>query len=134
MPIALRRVLVCSLILVAPAALTACNDEPSVELSAAGKIGEQVAEANNCMSCHSPDGPELTGPTWKGLYGSTVTLSDGSKVKVDDAYIERALREPNVERRKDATGQMPTFDEGRIDDAELDDLIAYLQDLATPAK
>lgn len=112
---------------------SACTgDAPEVTLSARGKLGRAVAQANNCLSCHSTDGPELTGPTWKDLYGSTVDLKGGGTAVVDEAYIRRALREPNAERREDATGQMPMFDADRINDAELDDLIAYLEDLARP--
>ena len=38
-------------------------------------------------------------------------------------------RDPNAERRDDATGQMPTYDEDRISDEQLADLIAYIKDL-----
>jgi len=116
-----------------PLAAGACNDDPAsaVRLSVAGKRGEALARANTCAACHSANGDELTGPTWKGLYGAKITLKDGKRVTVDDAYIERSIREPNAQRRDDATGQMPTFDEDRITDAEIADIISYIKDLSS---
>jgi cytochrome c oxidase subunit 2 len=113
------------------ATAAACSDDaPDVKLSAAGAKGKAVAAQFNCASCHSTNGDELTGPTWKDLYGASVTLKGGEKVTVDDAYIERAIREPNAERRDDATGQMPTFDEDRLSDDQLAEIVAYLKDLS----
>lgn len=120
------------LTLAVPLTAAACEDDsgPAVKLSAEGTKGKTVAAKFQCQNCHSVDGDELTGPTWKGLFGSTVTLKDGSKVKVDADYLVRAVREPNAQRRDDATGQMPTFDESRISDAELDQIVAYIEDLS----
>ncbi len=44
-----------------------------------------------CASCHSLNGSDGTGPTFKGLAGSTVTLTDGTQVQADAAYLERAI-------------------------------------------
>ena len=113
-----------------PLAAVGCQDDgPPVKLSAQGKLGATVARTNNCSACHSSNGDELTGPTWKGLYGKKITLSTGKRITVDDAYIERSVREPNAQREQDATGQMPTFDEDRISDEQLRQLIAYIKDL-----
>ena len=43
------------------------------------------------------DGSEGIGPTWQGLYVSQVTLTDGSTVIADDAYLLRAIVDPNTE-------------------------------------
>lgn len=120
------------LTLAVPTVAVACDDDsgPAVKLSAEGTKGKAVAARFQCQNCHSVDGDELTGPTWKGLFGSTITLKDGSKVTVDADYIVRAVREPNAQRRDDATGQMPTFDEDRISDAELAQILAYIEDLS----
>ena len=50
-----------------------------------------------CAGCHSLDGSERTGPTFKGLAGSTVTLEGGKEVKADAAYLERAILEPDAD-------------------------------------
>lgn len=126
-----RSVVAVAAVAAVPLSLSACtDDEPAVDLSAAGTRGKVVADRFNCQSCHSTNGDELTGPTWKGLFGESITLTGGEQVTIDAAYIARAIREPNVERRDDATGQMPTFDEERIDDDDLADLVAYIEDLS----
>ncbi|MFN8051992.1 MAG: cytochrome c [Acidimicrobiales bacterium] len=110
----------------------ACTDDPAtnVKLSAAGKQGEAVVKANACAACHSINGDALTGPTWKGLYGSKITLKGGGTVTADAAYIERSIREPNDQRRADANGVMPTFDESRITDAQIAEIVAYIKDVS----
>ena len=37
------------------------------------------------------------GPTFEGLAGSTVTLTDGTQVKADAAYLERAILDADAE-------------------------------------
>ena len=136
MPERLRRIrsrrLVPALILVAvPLSVGACTDDaPAVKLSAEGTKGKAIAARLSCANCHSANGDELTGPSWKGLYGARITLTGGKKITVDDAYLRRSVREPNAQRRSDATGQMPTFDEDRLTDAELAEVIAYIKDLS----
>ena len=54
-------------------------------------------DSAGCAGCHSLDGSAGVGPTMKGLAGSTVTLDDGSTVTADDAYLERAITEPDAQ-------------------------------------
>lgn len=63
--------------------------------------GQKWAETTGCIACHSLDGTRLVGPTWKGLYGETVELTDGTTVTVDDAYLEKSILEPNAQISKD---------------------------------
>ena len=56
-----------------------------------------LVRAVGCEACHSSDGSEGIGPTWQGVYLSQVTLSDGSAVIADDAYLLRAIVDPNAE-------------------------------------
>lgn len=51
----------------------------------------------NCVSCHSPDGTALAGPTWQGIVGREEALTDGSSVVVDAGYIESSILEPNAQ-------------------------------------
>src|SRR5271167_209928 len=39
--------------------------------------GRELYQADGCSGCHSLDGTRGTGPSWKGLAGSQVKLSDG---------------------------------------------------------
>jgi cytochrome c oxidase subunit 2 len=56
--------------------------------------GQQLYDEFGCGGCHSLDGTRLTGPTWKGLAGSTVHLSDGKTVVADETYLREHIVEP----------------------------------------
>lgn len=58
--------------------------------------GAQLVQDLGCTACHSTGQDRVVGPGWGGLYGSTVDLADGSKVKADDAYLIESIREPNA--------------------------------------
>ncbi len=114
------------------AVLTACGSDgggSEVPLSAAGERGKTVAKEQGCVNCHTPDGKRGIGPTWEGLAGSTVKLDDGTEVVADDAYLRNSILQPKNQIVDGYSGGMPIYD-GELTDAELDDLIAYLHDLA----
>ncbi|MGN6694664.1 MAG: c-type cytochrome [Aquihabitans sp.] len=115
------------------ALLSACGSDggggPEVKLSAAGERGKQIAKEQGCISCHTADGGQGTGPTWQGLAGSTVTLDDGTEVTADDAYLRQAILQSRGQVVKGYANVMPVYD-GELTDAEVADLIAYLHDLA----
>lgn len=117
----------------AGALLSACGSDggnaPAVQLSAAGERGKQVAKEQGCISCHSADGGQATGPTWQGLAGSTVTLDGGEEVVADDDYLREAILFSRGQVVEGYANVMPVYD-GELSDAEVDDLIAYLHDLA----
>ena len=68
--------------------------------SNADASGEELYRQYACASCHSLDGDDGTGPTFKGLAGSTVTLEDGKQVKADAAYLEKAITDPDADVTK----------------------------------
>lgn len=58
-------------------------------------IGQNVYE-NNCKACHTIDGSKGVGPSWLGLYGREETLTDGTTVVVDEAYIIESIINTNA--------------------------------------
>lgn len=61
-------------------------------------LGHNVLEKNGCIACHSLDGTKSVGPTFKGLYGSSVEVSTNGtthKVTADSVYIKTSINEPN---------------------------------------
>lgn len=58
--------------------------------------GSQLYQTDGCSACHSLNGTRIVGPTWKGLAGSRVKLTDGRTVVADDAYLTRHIVEPNA--------------------------------------
>jgi cytochrome c oxidase subunit II len=64
--------------------------------------------SSGCIACHSLDGTKLAGPTWKGLYGSDITLTDGTVIKADHDYIRESITNPLAKKRQGfEAGVMP---------------------------
>jgi cytochrome c oxidase subunit 2 len=92
--------------------------------------GKKVATQFGCAACHSVDGSKLVGPTWKGLYGSQVTLSDGSTVTADDAYLHESIVSPNAKIVQGfAPGVMPQNFGSQLSDKQIADVIEYIKSL-----
>jgi cytochrome c oxidase subunit 2 len=97
---------------------------------AGGLIGDVEAGkalANQCIGCHSVDGSQMVGPSWKGIYGHEVELEDGRVVTVDEAYLERAIKDPMSEIVKGFPPAMPPY--SYLTDQQIADLIAYIKSL-----
>lgn len=95
--------------------------------AAAGTLAEQgqaLAASKGCTACHSVDGSPGVGPTWKGLFGKTETLADGSTLQVDEAALRTDIREPQARIVKGFPPVMPPVE---LSDAELDALVAYIR-------
>ncbi len=58
--------------------------------------GKKVYQEKICASCHTLNGEKSIGPTFKGLYGSQVAMSDDSVVTADDAYIIESIKLPQA--------------------------------------
>jgi cytochrome c551/c552 len=91
--------------------------------------GRALTEQRNCLSCHSRDGRRLAGPTWKGLAGSEVRLTDGRTVVADREYLRRSILDPNAEIVAGfAPGLMSSnIRGGPLTEAEADAIVAYLE-------
>jgi cytochrome c oxidase subunit 2 len=92
--------------------------------------GQQVATRYGCTACHSTDGSTLVGPTWKGLAGRTVTLTNGSTVTADDAYIQESIVSPNAKVSQGFQPSIMPQDFGtRMTPEEIQQVIAYIKTL-----
>jgi len=89
--------------------------------------GYKLLDENTCLACHSTDGQPGIGPTFKGLYGQTQTLKDGSNVTIDDMFIREKIRHP---KSKTIVGtfeqEMPETD---LPDEQIDQIIEYMKSL-----
>lgn len=94
--------------------------------------GQQIASDFGCTACHSTTGEVIVGPSWLDIYGSTVTLSDGSDVQVDDAYIKESIQNPSAQVVEGFDPVMPSF--SQLTDADIEALTAYIQDLSGAAE
>jgi cytochrome c oxidase subunit 2 len=91
--------------------------------------GRALATAKGCVACHTIDGSPRVGPTWKGLYGKTETMTDGSTALVDEAYLRSFIRDPQARQVK---GFPPVMPRTELSDEELAALVAYIQSLGSP--
>ena len=91
--------------------------------------GRALADAKGCVACHTIDGSPRVGPTWKGLYGKTETMADGSTALVDEAYLRSFIRDPQARRVKGFAPVMPRIE---LSDEELAALVAYIQSFGSP--
>ena len=88
--------------------------------------GQQIAESQGCIGCHSVDGTSGVGPSWKGLVGNTEILADGSAVVVNDDYLIESIKSPNAKIVANFPPIMPPYP---LDEVEMTALIAYLNSL-----
>jgi len=103
------------------AALAAALDTPE------GR-GEALVAANGCNACHSIDGAQSPlGPTWFGVAGSEVALSDGTTVTADDDFLAESIKDPQAKIVAGFETQlMPTY---TFSDEQVADLVAYIKTL-----
>lgn len=89
--------------------------------------GRTLALDSGCAGCHGTDFSGSIGPTWRGLYGSEVTLDDGTTVTADRDYLAEAIRDPSAKRVEGYTVVMP---HNRLTDDEIDAIVDYIETLA----
>ena len=109
------------------AATTAASPSAGGALDEEAAAGQKIAQAQ-CLTCHTTDGRPLVGPTWKGLYESTVELQDGTTVTADEDYLRTAITGPNAQIVKGFPAAMPSFS-GVLSEDQVDALVAYIKAL-----
>ena len=92
------------------------------------ELGKKVYEKKGCNGCHTTDGSARVGPSFKGTFGTDVSLADGSKVKMDENYIRESLMSPQAKGRPGFPPSMPSF-EGQLKETEVKGIIAFIQSL-----
>lgn len=78
-----------------------------------------------CLGCHQETNT-ATAPTLHGIWGTEVTLEDGSTVTVDEAYVRRSITDPGAEIVDGYGATMPTLP---LDESEVDRLVEWVEGL-----
>ena len=104
------------------------EEGPAVASLPPAELGEKIYKEKGCNACHSIDGSTLVGPSFKGVFGHTVELADGSKVEADENYIRESILEPQAKIVKGFQPVMPSF-KGILSDEEVTAVIAYIKTL-----
>ena len=90
------------------------------------EAGRALADDKGCLACHSVDGSAGVGPTFKGLWGQTVQLTDGRTRVVDAEFVKAMIQHPAANAVK---GFDPVMPELPMTDAEIDQFTEYLRGL-----
>lgn len=109
--------------------LAACGaEEAPADLSPTAETGRAAALRLGCASCHGNEGQGVAGlaPPWQGVFGSTVTLADGTAVVADRAYLRRSILEPGAQVVGGFTLPMPPY---RPTDADLEAVLDYIEEV-----
>ncbi|HZQ41662.1 MAG TPA: cytochrome c oxidase subunit II [Acidobacteriaceae bacterium] len=89
--------------------------------------GERLFASMGCNACHSGNA-SARGPNLAGVYGSKLTLTDGSQVLVNDAYLRDAILNPSQHVTAGYSPIMPTY-QGQISEDGLIDLVEFIKQL-----
>jgi cytochrome c oxidase subunit II len=89
--------------------------------------GERLFASMGCNACHSGNAA-ARGPNLAGVYGSKLTLTDGSQVLVNDAYLRDAILNPSQHVTAGYAPIMPTY-QGQISEDGLIDLVEFIKSM-----
>jgi cytochrome c oxidase subunit 2 len=90
--------------------------------------GKKLFTQQGCDTCHSVDGTPKIGPTWKGLFGKSEAMADGSSYNVDENYLRESILDPAAKVVKGYAPSMPTY-QGKLSDKDVDGIIEYIKSL-----
>lgn len=105
------------------------REKPQDTLAQAG--GKLFRELG-CSGCHV-NSNVVHAPPLDGLYGNLVPLGDGTFARVDDQYLRDHILLPSRQVPAGYQALMPSF-EGRVNEEQLLQLIAYIKSLGNPAE
>jgi cytochrome c oxidase subunit II len=106
----------------------ASGGEPQLEHSNLVEEGRRQALTQGCVRCHTLDGEDHIGPTWLDLYGREETLSDGSRIKADEAYLTESMMDPGLKIVRGFSSVMPPY-QGRLNAPEVAALLEFIKSL-----
>ena len=89
--------------------------------------GERLFASMGCNACHNGTAA-ARGPSLAGVYGSRLTLTDGSQVLVNDAYLRDAILNPSQHVTAGFAPIMPTY-QGQISEDGLIDLVEFVKNM-----
>lgn len=91
-------------------------------------LGKKLYEKKGCIACHTIDGTARVGPTWKGIWGTSVTSPDGTTRVVDEKFVEESVLTPQAFLLQGYPPAMPSF-EGQLKPSEIAALITFIKSL-----
>jgi cytochrome c oxidase subunit 2 len=96
-------------------------------------VAARVLREHGCLDCHSLDATPSVGPTFKGLYGSTVSVVTAGKqrtVVADDEYLGRSISDPGADITVGFQSIMPAAaSKDRLTEEQVHEVLEYLMTL-----
>ena len=114
--------MIASVVVLFAAAGVARAQESKIQL----KEGPGRDKVNACLACHSLDGNPGVGPSFKGMWGSTAQMVDGTTRKLDSAFVREKILHPTQNLIK---GYDPVMPELPVSDEEIKLIEQYLEGL-----
>ena len=87
--------------------------------------GEKLFAQFGCQTCHRKDSGQR-GPALDGLYGSIVTLSNGTKLSADAEYVRESILNPGAKIVKGYQLLMPTY-KSQLTPEQINELVEYVK-------
>ena len=90
--------------------------------------GKTIWTKKQCAGCHTIDGSKGSAPTWKGLFGKSHKMADGTDVVADENYVRESILTPNAKivAGYPSPSLMPSF-QGTVKDKDIDAIIAFMK-------
>ena len=92
------------------------------------EVGRQLYSDKGCVACHSIDGADGVGPTWKGLFGKNRIFADGTSILADENYIKESILYPGEKIVEGYGPVMPSY-KGLLEDSDITAIIEYIKSL-----
>jgi cytochrome c oxidase subunit 2 len=105
------------------------SERQSAAEAGTGETGEQLTKQQGCLGCHSIDGSQLVGPTFKGLFGTTRTFQDGSTATADEEYLRNSILNPGAQVVQGYSNIMPDYYAVHLVEEQLEILVEYIKGL-----
>lgn len=89
--------------------------------------GKTLSTNFSCEGCHTLTGAAAAGPTWKGLAGRNVKLTNGKTEKATDGYLIWSIEQPDAEIVAGFSSGIMTTAIGNIALPQAKALVAYIK-------
>jgi cytochrome c oxidase subunit 2 len=99
-------------------------------ISSGGSMAERGAQLFTqlaCVTCHLAD-DSGRGPSLAGVFGSTVTLNNGTQVVADESYLRESILTSQAKTVAGYPPLMPTF-QGLVNENDVASLIEYIKSM-----
>jgi len=93
--------------------------------------GKWLYERQGCKGCHSVDGSIVVGPSFKGSFGTSMQMSNGESVNMDEQYIRNSILNPQSQARANFAAKINQMNSyaGKLKEEEIAALTAFIKSL-----